>query len=388
MPHADDRPVVVVGAGASGLAAAAVLADAGCDVLCLEARNRPGGRLLSIRADSTRPDSTGTTQPGSTHPDGTGAGGEDALDLGATWFWDGEQRVQDLVARLGLDTFAQHTAGSAIFQDAKGTHRLQGNPIDGPAHRYTAGADALTDGLAATLPAGALRLNTPVTAIRATTGGLAVQTADTTHVAGHVVLAVPPALALARIDFGDALPTDLVGLARATPVWMGAVVKVIAVYPDAFWRHDGLAGAAFSYTGPLQELHDMSGPLGHPAALFGFGTATATTTSTGPAFRQAVIEQLTELFGPAAARPSALHVHDWSTEHWTSPPDVHRLNNYSLFGHPRYRQPALDGRLHWASTETTDYTGHLEGALAGGQRAARTVLSARSSPDPAPTTPR
>src|SRR5687767_13018591 len=141
MPHADDRPVVVVGAGASGLAAAAVLADAGCDVLCLEARNRPGGRLLSIRADSTLPDSAGTTRPRSTPPDSTGTGsthpdrtgGEDALDLGATWFWDGEQRVQDLVARLGLDTFAQHTAGSAIFQDAKGTHRLQGNPIDGPA---------------------------------------------------------------------------------------------------------------------------------------------------------------------------------------------------------------------------------------------------------------
>ncbi|MER7332996.1 MULTISPECIES: FAD-dependent oxidoreductase [unclassified Micromonospora] len=354
MPHPDGQPVVVIGAGAAGLAAATALTDAGCDTLCLEARNRPGGRLLSTPVDRER-----------------------ALDLGATWFWDGEQRVQALVARLGLDTFAQHTAGDVLFQDVTGTHRLPGNPVDVPAHRYPAGADALSDRLAAALPAGTLRLNTPVTAVRATGGGLAVHTPDAVHRTGHVVLAVPPALALARIDFGDALPADLVSVAGATPVWMGAVVKAVAVYPDAFWRRDGLAGAAFSRTGPLQELHDMSGPQGHPAALFGFAPATAA----GPGFRQAVTDQLTELFGPAAARPDALHVQDWSAEHWTSPPGVHRLRDYSLFGHPLYQQPALDGRLHWASTETsTGYAGHVEGALAAGQRAARTILTARSAP--------
>ncbi|MFI6735235.1 flavin monoamine oxidase family protein [Nonomuraea sp. NPDC050451] len=346
MPHADGQPVVVIGAGPAGLAAATALTGAGFDAVCLEARGRPGGRLLS-----------------------TPAGG----DLGATWFWDGEQRVRALVTRLGLDTFAQHTAGSALFQDVTGVHRLPGNPIDVPAHRYTAGAGALTDRMAATLPPGTLRLNTPVTAIRTSGRGLSVHTSDTVHQAGHVVLAVPPALALARIDFGEELPADLLRLASATPVWMGAVVKVVAVYGDAFWRRDGLAGAAFSHTGPLQEVHDMSGPQGSPAALFGFAPAPAT----GPGFRQAVIDQLTGLFGPAAARPEALHVQDWSTEHWTSPPGVQRLTDYSLFGHARYQQPSLNGRLHWASTETAvGYAGHVEGALAGGERAARAILKA------------
>ncbi|MFG2732749.1 flavin monoamine oxidase family protein [Streptomyces canus] len=354
MPHPHGHPVVVIGAGAAGLAAATALTDAGYDTLCLEARDRPGGRLLSTPADHER-----------------------ALDLGATWFWDGEQRVRDLVTRLGLGTFAQHTAGSALYQDATGTHRLPGNPIDAPAHRYTAGADALTDKMAAALPAGTLHLNTPVTAIRATRSALAVHTPDTVHHTGHVVLAVPPALALERIDFDGHLPADLVRLAGATPVWMGAVVKVVARYPDAFWRSDGLAGAAFSRTGPLQELHDMSGPHGHPAALFGFAPATAA----GPGFHQAVTDQLTDLFGPAAARPQVLHVQDWSTEHWTSPADVYRLSDHSLFGHPLYQQPALDGRLHWASTETTTgYAGHVEGALAGGERAAHAILTALSAP--------
>ncbi|MFG3700729.1 NAD(P)-binding protein [Micromonospora sp. NPDC047620] len=109
MPHPDGQPVVVIGAGAAGLAAATALTDAGCDTLCLEARNRPGGRLLS-----------------------TPVGRESALDLGATWFWDGEHRVQALVTRLGLGTFAQHTAGSGLFQDVTGTHRLPGNSSPAP----------------------------------------------------------------------------------------------------------------------------------------------------------------------------------------------------------------------------------------------------------------
>ncbi|MFF4829619.1 FAD-dependent oxidoreductase [Streptomyces sp. NPDC001312] len=68
---------------------------------------------------------------------------------------------------------------------------------------------------------------------------------------------------------------------------------------------------------------------------------------------------------------------NWNAEHWTAPPTAHRLTDYSLFGHPLYQQPALDGRLHWASTETaTDHPGHIEGALAAGERAAQAVLSA------------
>lgn len=47
-----DRPrrIVIAGAGLSGLAAATVLADHGHDVVVLEARDRPGGRIYTARA--------------------------------------------------------------------------------------------------------------------------------------------------------------------------------------------------------------------------------------------------------------------------------------------------------------------------------------------------
>ncbi|PSK66618.1 Putrescine oxidase [Micromonospora sp. MH33] len=337
--------VVVIGAGAAGLTATTALRAAGLDAICVEARDRVGGRLATT----------------------------EGYDLGATWFWDGEHRVADLVARLGVPIFDQHRFGDAIVQDHTGIRRFAGNPIDVAAYRFGPGANALAAGLAAQLPETALRMSTPVTGIHLDGDTVELRTASEALRARQVVLAVPPALAVARIDFHDGLDTDLLRRAEATPVWMGAVAKVVACYSTPFWRTKGLAGAAISRTGPLREIHDMSGPDGTRAALFGFTPAAALR----PGFEAAVTAQLTRMFGPEAARPETLHVQDWSAERWTSPPGVEQRMDYRLFGHPRYQRPALSGRLHWACTETApDHAGHIEGALHAGEQAARAVLTA------------
>ncbi|MFI5797957.1 FAD-dependent oxidoreductase [Streptomyces sp. NPDC051677] len=154
MSHQDSHDVIVVGSGASGLAAATALHAAGRDTLCLEARDRTGGRLLSAPTS---------------HP-------ERALDLGATWYWDGEERVRALAARSGIKTFEQHLAGDTLLQETTAVRRLHGNLVDAPSRRFAAGARSVTTALAAALPAESLRLNTPVTALHPDgQGGLAVR---------------------------------------------------------------------------------------------------------------------------------------------------------------------------------------------------------------------
>ncbi|GHJ58259.1 hypothetical protein NOK12_07780 [Nocardioides sp. OK12] len=340
MSETQETDVVVVGAGISGLAAAETLAGAGSDVVVLEARSRTGGRLLST-------------------PEG--------LDLGASWGWDGEARVLALARRLGVATYAQHLAGDTVVEDRGGVLRHPGNLIDVPAHRYVGGAAGLTDALARRLPAGSLLLEHPVDrVVVGAEGRLEVGARGRRWRARHVVLALPPSVAVDTVDLPD-LPGAVARLAATVPVWMGQVAKVVAVYDEPFWRHAGLAGAAASRLGPLQEVHDLSGPGGDPAAIFGFAPAALL----GPDAEAQVRAQLGRLFGPRGAEPRSLTIADWSRERWTSPADAAaRPADHSRYGHPLLSAPALDGRLHWASTETaTSYAGHVEGALAAAGRA-------------------
>ncbi len=331
--------MVVVGAGIAGLTVARLLVAAGVDVVVLEGRDRVGGRLLST------------------------AGG---LDLGASWFWPGETHVADLVAELGVAVHPQHLEGDAVYHSPDGPQRLAGNPLDQPSSRFSDGADRLALAVAAALPAGVVQLGRPVTSVRAQAEEVVVDTADGAVSAGQVVLAVPPALVASRIRVQPPLPPELAQLAASTPVWMGGTTKVVVRYDRAFWRQAGLSGSGISHLGPLRELHDLSGPDGDPAALFGFAAA--------PPDRRAVVDQLVQMFGAAAATPTDVVVQDWASEEWTSPPGVRDLSRYELFGHPLYDQPCLDGRLHWASTETAPRAaGHIEGALAAAHRAAAAV---------------
>ncbi len=344
--------VVVVGAGISGLRVGQLTADAGLDVCVLEARDRVGGRLLSL-------------------PAGERAG----LDLGATWFWAGEPHIETLIRELDTDIHPQHLAGDAMYHDGSRTQRIDGNPIDTPSGRFSAGAQRLAESLADRLPEGTLRLTTPVTDIDATPTHLTLRSGSDRFETHHVVLALPPALAADAITFTPPLPEPLAGLARSTPVWMGATVKIVAVYETAFWRTDGLAGSAMSHVGPMREMHDMSGPGGSPAALFGF--APLVQPGQPAPTEQAVLEQLSQLFGAQAANPTSLHILDWRSETFTSPPGVESLRNYQNYGHPLWAEPALDGRLHWSSTETaTSSPGHIDGALASAHRAASAIISA------------
>ncbi len=343
-----DADVVVVGAGPAGLRAAGLLHAAGRSVVVLEARRRVGGRLLSAQS------------------------GDHRVDLGATWFWPNEQRVSALVQELRIDVFEQHLDGDMMYQPLTGPQRVGGNQLDVRSGRFGQGAQSMPEALARLLPGDVVRLDEPVRSIRTVRHRVEVNADRSQWTAAQVILAVPPATAVASIAI-DGLDDATAALAAATPVWMGGTVKVVARYERPFWRDAGLAGAAFSHVGPLGEIHDMSGRGGMPAALFGFAQPARGAPSPG---RDAVLDQLTALFGPEAAEPSDLWMHDWRREPFTVAPESLGLTDYATYGHRMFDQPSLAGRLHWAATETApDSPGHIEGALAAAERAASAVLA-------------
>ncbi len=339
--------VIVVGAGVSGLRVADLLVERGVQVTVFEARDRVGGRLLSV-------------------PSGPGR-----LDMGATWFWSGEPDVNALVRREGLATFDQHITGDMVFQSRGAIQRLRGNQMGVPSMRLVAGLQSLAEALADRLPPGTVRLNEAVRTVAPASDGIEVSTDTATVCADHVVIAVPPALAVHLIDFDGCLPDDLGEAAAATPVWMGAIAKVVARYERPFWRDAGLAGAAFSDSGPMREVHDMSGPGGMPPALFGF-VPLAAGDPTPSSFE--ALAQFRAMFGEAAEEASDVFVADWRDQPFTSPPGVEGLTDYRTYGHSLFRQAAMDGRLHWASTETAiDAPGHVQGALSAAARVAADI---------------
>lgn len=87
----------VVGAGMSGLAAAAALSEEGVDVVVVEARDRVGGRVCSQRLD-----------------DGTW------IDLGGQWVGSDHLRLRALAERHAQPLVPQYDAGATVLR-ARGT---------------------------------------------------------------------------------------------------------------------------------------------------------------------------------------------------------------------------------------------------------------------------
>lgn len=103
--------LVVVGAGLSGLGAARVLADAGREVVVLEARDRVGGRLFNVPL---------------------GEGGV-RVDLGGQWVGADHARVRRLAADLGIELFPQHGGGRNLLDVGGKRRRYRGTiPRLGP----------------------------------------------------------------------------------------------------------------------------------------------------------------------------------------------------------------------------------------------------------------
>lgn len=350
--------VLIVGGGLAGLSLARKLQSMGCDWQLVESRDRWGGRVLTQTIDNQ------------------------GFDLGPSWFWPGQPRIDALINELKLKRFDQAYLGDLMYQDESGAvHRGQGMASMQGSWRLQGGLAHLIEAIVNELPEERLHLNAAVNTIRFTDQTIEIDTRSG-HVikANTLVLAIPPRVA-STLAFHPALPEKTLQAARNIPTWMAGHAKVVATYPTAFWKEQGLSGDAMSRLGPLAEIHDASPHDGGPYALFGFvGTPANHRRDNTEALKQAIRNQLALLFGEEASNPEQLILKDWAFDQNTAIElDSEPLHHHPAYGRPSELNNLWDGRLHFGSSEMGgQFGGFLEGALEAADELAQCIAESCS----------
>ena len=360
--------VAIVGAGLAGLHTARLLRAASVECVLLEARDRLGGRILTV--------------------DEAGRPAEDGFDLGPSWYWPRMQpAIAALVAELGLGAFGQHGDGDVLVErmSREGPQRYHGDVQESLSFRLAGGTAALVRALARDLPHEHVRLAARVSAMALVGEGvkLTIQrtdgTAETsveTLVAGQVIAAVPPRLLEAMVAFTPEQDAATARRWRETPTWMAPHAKFFAVYDRPFWREAGLSGTAQSMVGPMPEMHDATTASGQ-AALFGFlGVGADQRAALGEqAATRACLDQLARLFGVEARRPRATLLKDWAADPLTAAAADHVATGHPVPDPAPWVTGPWQARLALAGSETSpSEPGYLAGAVVAAARAVDETL--------------
>jgi monoamine oxidase len=395
--------VLVVGAGAAGLAAGAELARAGRSVLVVEARDRVGGRCLTRRL------------PGIPVP----------VELGAEFIHGRPEATIELLNRAGIAavdstrtqivaldgklrpvnifTEAQRVARHSIggrdvsFRTFVMRHRLprltrelatmmvQGFDAADPGRisarevieewggaglgksqpRPWGGYGAMLEWLAHQVPR--IQLGTPVRRLRWKRGSVAVEGKNWRAWAPRAVITLPIGLLPALV------PQKRAALAQLAS---GPVIRVAMAFREAFWerKHPGVA----FFHSPRAPFPTFWTPLPMHAPLltaWAGGPKAEKLTGKGPEalLRQALASIRSVL--PLEEEPTAYLVHDWQAD-----PFARGGYSYVKVGgtgaRERLAEP-LDDTLFFAGEATdAEQSGTVGGALASGLRAAREILAA------------
>lgn len=348
--------IAIIGGGLSGLSIAYHLQQQGKMFALFEARERFGGRILSIQDNGM------------------------ALDLGPSWYWpDTQPRIARLIAALGLESYPQHNHGTILNladPDKAPQAYVTNNGVHEGSQRLAGGMGSLVQALLGTLPADGLHNRHVLNAVidRGDHVEMHVRCGENmqTVTARQVVLAVPPRMLEEHVRFEPPLDDATRQSMRSTYTWMADQAKVVVTYPQSFWRKAGLSGNAFvgHEQAMLYETFDACDAEADHAALGGFVALTPEQrTSYALGMPLLINSQLVQLFGQEADN-GMQHIQDWATEVYTSS----MLDQTPPVTHPAYddvslRRPRWKFKLYFCGSETAQYAaGYMEGALEAGER--------------------
>lgn len=347
---------LIIGGGIAGVYCAWRLAKQNKPFLLLEAQNRLGGRILSQKLNAA--DSDGAAQL--------------AFDLGPTWYWPHQTKIQHLIDQLQLTRFEQYTHGDAIYQMQPDQTPVRSSGAGAMlSYRVVGGMGAIIHALADVIDQHSIKRSQWVHTIEHDEQQWLVTAVHQHHehvyCAKNLFLALPPRMITKYLTPENYMSARLIGSLNNQQTWMSAQAKFVAIYDKPFWREKGLAGQAFSRIGPMVEIHDASASDSHGFALFGFiGIPFSTRTKLAKGvLEKSCVEQLGSLFGDQALHPNLSYLLDWAENPWiASAQDSLEPPRHPEFQWAKHKPELLGLNLYLAGSEFAEQeAGYIEGAL-------------------------
>lgn len=426
----DEFEAVIIGAGAAGLTALAELDRAGLNVLCLEARDRIGGRVYTVHDPLSRiPVELGAEFIHGRPPETwdiirrSGLLAYDVAESAArikagkiqhgTDGWariDGVMEDMQKAAKTGKDqSFASFLEGSPHSEDAKqlamsyveGFNAARGERIsirslakDAEAadsingdrsFRFAHGYDSLIEQMIAGLSDVAkLQLGRIVERIQWNGGRARVEFRDARNDFQHTVRArrvvvTVPLGALPAIQFD---PTPSEALKAAASLEFGQVMRVVLRFREAFWENnEDLAEAGFLFSDErLFPTWWTPLPLRAPI-LTGWCAGRRTDALLGKP-RQDIIgsalKDLCRITDTAEDRLNVLleaaYFHDWGADPFAG--GAYSYVPVGAMGAREVLARPVEDTLYFAgeATETNGHSATVHGAIASGKRVAMQIV--------------
>lgn len=342
---------IIIGGGLSGLALAWYWKQRGIRALVIEARERVGGRIHTVRQQGE-------------------AGG---IEMGATWLGLKHTALTELLRALNIPVTEQFLGEAAIYEPISTSPpqlvQLPHNPE--PSYRISGGSDNLIQKIVQQLDPKQIILGEIVKSVSLEGENIRVQTDLQHHESNLVVCTLPPNLWKQTIHFSPELPQNLLQLAEQTHTWMGESIKIGLTYPKPFWRAANSGSTIFSNVGPVSEFYDHSYPDRQFFALKGFLNS-AYQVTTASERKSVVLSQLSRYYGQ--------QVHDyleyietvWSQEQFTYVPYPDPVLPHQNNGNQLFRQAHWGGKLFFGGSETAAwFPGYMDGAVRSAQEISR-----------------